>query len=936
MTNPSEVAPLLAALQPLVSRVRTDVTAVKGAGGPQAWTRQPLTSERLAEHLNGGPARGVSFIQPGQSVTLVGLLDFDSHGGETSWPEMCRVAGDVMETLELLGGSPIAFRSSGGRGIHVYLLWDAPQDAYSVREFLRRGLQACGLRNGTGGLVAKAVEIFPKQSAVPLDGFGNQVILPLCGKSEPLLYCDLAGLVPLGRAGAVGMSWPISAPVPLVAPPERVHVDASTAGCGLDPLMLSALDSLNRNGQDLDYDSWRSVVFAIHHETGGSPEGLSLAHDFSSRSRKHDAAFLDERVWPYIRTGGERGAPSITGRSILSLAAGSGWSAPLDGGAFPVLDARGREIVGVAGGASVGPRLVHPQVPREGRREDSGQRRDERQETAVGHGNDSLSVVEGVGGFEDDGEDLSGIPRHPAGSAAVSASAVPAVEATPPAEAGDDAPADPIDRRGIPLAKHLMTDQANANRLARVFGTQMLVAGGGQWYAWDGRRWARDEADVYRFACRLSELVRDEAREWKRKAGGADVTGEEAKRCVELSESLEKWSVKCEMKATLEAAVGLLRKMLTVPDDTLDGNAWLLNCANGTVDLRTGELRGHDPADYITKITEVPYVAGAACPSWDRVLSQITREDKLPVEKRELAAFLMRWFGYCATGSVREQVFVVHWGDGSNGKSTVLDTIAAVLGEYASTAAPGLLTSSGKERTANDAVGLMGRRMVTAHESGDGAGLREDFIKAITGGDKIAAKFLYKEVFEFAPTHKLQLLTNHKPVIKGSDHGIWRRVLLVPYGAVFGSVADAASGTATAVKDELMARRLRREAAGVLAAVVRGAAVWQAGGLRAPAAVQAAVDTYRNEQDRIGQFLSECCELRLDAWEPLTGGMGGGLYTAYQGWVKEAGGFALSKQRFLQEITKRVLGCRTEDAKTSAAEGKRRIVRIWGVKLLQE
>jgi hypothetical protein len=179
--------PLIAALQPLVRRVRTDVTAIKRADGSRWRDREPLTTERLAAHLNGGPARGVCPIKAGESVTMVGLLDFDSHKGEVSWAEMSAVVGSVIDTLEMAWGmNPILFRSSGGNGVHLYLLWDEPQDAYSVRQFLRGVLESVGLRDGAKGVRAGQVEVFPRQSEVPIDGFGNQAILPLAGKSMPL------------------------------------------------------------------------------------------------------------------------------------------------------------------------------------------------------------------------------------------------------------------------------------------------------------------------------------------------------------------------------------------------------------------------------------------------------------------------------------------------------------------------------------------------------------------------------------------------------------------------------------------------------------------------------------------------------------------------------------------------------------------------------
>ncbi|MGE4074913.1 MAG: hypothetical protein AB7F22_05140 [Reyranella sp.] len=184
MSDPNN--PLIAALLPLVRRVRTDVTAVKKSDGSR-WTSQPLTRERLAAHLNGGPPRGVCPIKAGESVTMVGLLDFDSHGGEIGWTEMSVVVGRVVDVLELVHGmSPVLFRSSGGRGVHLYLLWDQAQDAYSVRQFLKGVLESVGLKDGARGVVNGEVEVFPRQDAVSAGGFGNQFIMPLAGASVPL------------------------------------------------------------------------------------------------------------------------------------------------------------------------------------------------------------------------------------------------------------------------------------------------------------------------------------------------------------------------------------------------------------------------------------------------------------------------------------------------------------------------------------------------------------------------------------------------------------------------------------------------------------------------------------------------------------------------------------------------------------------------------
>lgn len=499
-----------------------------------------------------------------------------------------------------------------------------------------------------------------------------------------------------------------------------------------------------------------------------------------------------------------------------------------------------------------------------------------------------------------------------------------------------------VERRGIPEAKHLCTDQANANRLVKAYGSRVLVAAG-KWHVWDGVRWKPDEADVYRYACGLSRMVKDEAAEGLRRAKARMEEGDGSAGGMEkaqgVADALVKWSVKCEMKGTIEAAVGLARKMLEVDAGMLDRDPWLLNVRNGAIDLRTGVMREHRAEDLITKLADVEYREGADSGAWERAIAEICREDGVEEGKRHVSAFLRRWFGYCATGDVREQVFVVHWGDGSNGKSTMLETIGCVLGDYAGTAAPGLMASSDRgDKHPTEIAALWGKRMVTASETKEGVQLREDFVKQATGGDRLTARFMREDFFEFAPTHKLQLLTNSKPIVKGQDHGIWRRVRLVAYLESFGSEEEIAAGKARRIKDMELGDGLRSEAgkSGILAWIVRGAVEWARDGLRAPAAVIEASEAYRGEQDRIGQFVRECCEVGDALSEPLTMGMGG-LFPSYTGWCKEAGFHGLARGRFLQELHRVVPGCRTEEVYgVGESGGRRKILRVWGLRLLGE
>lgn len=310
---------LVNALTPITSRVRTDVTAIK-AKGRQGWTNEPLTQARLQRHVNGADeARGCCPIKEGESVTMVGLYDLDSHKGEITWEGMAEHAARITDAAAMLGLEAIPFRSSGGNGIHLIFVWDTPQDAYSVRQAMRGVLESLGLRDGAGGLVKGEVEVFPKQDKVPVGGRGNQFILPLAGKSEPLL--PLADYSPMGKEAAVGLAWPVSEPVPVVERPVREVPTISEDAVGLE-VLRDAVRAIPNSGLDeLDYDAWRDIVFGIHAETGGSEDGLALAHELSAKASKYDSEFLDNRVWPYIRDreGG------ISGRTVLAKAREYGW-----------------------------------------------------------------------------------------------------------------------------------------------------------------------------------------------------------------------------------------------------------------------------------------------------------------------------------------------------------------------------------------------------------------------------------------------------------------------------------------------------------------------------------------------------------------------------------------------------------------------------------
>jgi len=314
---------LRAALEPLISRARTDVTAIKGASG-MAWTREALTEARIAAHLNGGLARGVCPIKAGESTTRIALLDLDSHKGQTSWEEMVLVASSLVNYARTFQVELIPFRSSGGNGIHLFAIWAEPQDAYSVRNLMRIILSCVGLRDGTKGVADREAEVFPKQDSVPGHGFGNQFILPLAGKSAPLE--PMFDYEVMGRDYALDLlPWPVSAPVPVLEQTRLRETRSVTVFADADLNHLrKALDAIPNDTDPLGYDEWRDIISGIHHATGGSDEGYQLAYDFSARAPHFEEEELAIKVWAWLDQKGETASP-ITERTILAKAREHGW-----------------------------------------------------------------------------------------------------------------------------------------------------------------------------------------------------------------------------------------------------------------------------------------------------------------------------------------------------------------------------------------------------------------------------------------------------------------------------------------------------------------------------------------------------------------------------------------------------------------------------------
>ena len=411
-----------------------------------------------------------------------------------------------------------------------------------------------------------------------------------------------------------------------------------------------------------------------------------------------------------------------------------------------------------------------------------------------------------------------------------------------------------------------LTDLGNARRFVRLCGTDVrYVSPLRKWIIWDGTRWAPDEVQrIYQLAKHVVAGIYAEA--------GFEL--EEARR-----KPLAQHALRSESVRALEAMVRLAQSEATIPvlPEQLDADPWALNCANGTLCLKTATLRPHRREDLITKVIPIDYDAAAPCPTW------LTFLDRVLDGRPALIDFVQRAVGYSLTGSTTEHCLFILWGEGSNGKTTFTAALTRVLAAYAATMdASTLLARKGDDMAAkNDLATLAGIRFAAAIESDMGRRLAEALVKQITGGDRVKVRRLYADPFEILPAFKIFLSTNHKPHIRGSDKAIWRRLRLIPFTVV---IPDDE-------QDHRLLERLDAETPGILAWAVRGCRHWQERGLGMPEEVREATAAYRRDMDVLADFLGDRCVV-----DPMTSVAAADLYAAYVDWADGAGEKAISRR----------------------------------------
>jgi putative DNA primase/helicase len=412
---------------------------------------------------------------------------------------------------------------------------------------------------------------------------------------------------------------------------------------------------------------------------------------------------------------------------------------------------------------------------------------------------------------------------------------------------------------GFPLS-----DMGNAERLvARHGGDLHYCYPWKSWLIWDGKRWKPDETgQIMRLAKETVRSIKDEA-----------ASIEDAK----LKKKVLAHARSSEGRAKLESTIALALPELAIQPDDLDIQPWLLNLQNGTLDLRIGELREHQRDDFLMKMVPVTYDAAAKCETWYAFLRKIMNGNEA------LVGFLQRLIGYSLTGVTTEQSMYVLYGSGANGKSTFLETIHALLGEYGKKTETRTLIQRENEGVRNDLARLKGARFVSAVEVARGQRLNEVLVKEVTGDDKIVARFLFKEHFEFSPEFKLFLACNHKPEIRGTDEAIWRRLNLIPFN-VFIPAEE---------RDKELLSKLKKELPGILNWALDGLRQWQADGLQTPEEVVAATNSYRQEMDILSDFLNHVAVI-----DPEKEVAAGELFRSYEEWCEENGEQAVKLRTF--------------------------------------
>lgn len=414
------------------------------------------------------------------------------------------------------------------------------------------------------------------------------------------------------------------------------------------------------------------------------------------------------------------------------------------------------------------------------------------------------------------------------------------------------------------------SDLGNAERFIDMHGNRVRWCPARKaWLVYDGTRWAWDErGSVVKFAHLTARSIHKDAA----------VEPDPAKQ-----KEIAKFAVASQNEGRIGGMLSQAKPYLAVGIDELDLDPWALNCLSGTLDLRTGELRPHNPADLITKLAPVDYDPAAPCPRFRQFLKETLIDEAV-------ITFVKRYTGYTLTGITRERLFAILYGFGKNGKTTLVELLQDAMGDYATNTDTETILAKKYQGVGNDVAALKGARFVSAAEVEKGRRLAESKVKQLTGSDTVTARYLFGEPFDFRPVFKLWLSTNNKPVVQGTDDAIWDRIRLVPFTQRF--EGDKA--------DPKLPEKLREELPGILAWMVEGCLGWQEHGLGEPESIVSATKQYREEMDTLAAFLEDRCIIREDLVVPATP-----LHKEYLQWCDDTGEKRETQKLFGMRLSER-------------------------------
>ena len=431
-----------------------------------------------------------------------------------------------------------------------------------------------------------------------------------------------------------------------------------------------------------------------------------------------------------------------------------------------------------------------------------------------------------------------------------------------------DAVADDVEEK--PKKKFRLNELGNAERIAYEYGHVIRFVGDtGHWYLWDGKRWKVDRA------MQIERIANKVLRELEKSDNELEV----------------KWARSCGKRNIRMNSIKDLMPLVPAEREEFDRHKYLFNVDNGVINLRDGKLQQHDRELRLSKISNVPFDEKAECPTWLNFLDQIFKGDK------DLIDYMQRLIGYSLTGDISEQGMYFLVGGGSNGKSTFVNTVKNLMGDYGLQTKSDTFIKKKDQGANNDIARLASARFVSAVESEEGEKLQESLVKTITGGEPILARFLRQEFFEFIPEFKVFFTTNHKPIIGGVDEGIWRRVKIIPFTL----------NLKPHERDKKLEEKLSLEMSGILNWALEGCLKWQQSGLKEPKVVVDATGSYKEEMDILAPFLSQICytdepkneAIRIEAQE---------LYQVYDSWCFKSGERRIGNRSFYRMLETKGFG----------------------------